>query len=217
MIVLCWFLRHNQYNGFRLEELEALVALEGVDPSSLWRRYKRPQSHSEDQFVFISVPNEHFCSKLMQRSLLIKAFLEVSLSLVILANRFRLRQTCAARRLGYVQSIFCSRVAAFFFPQVWAEGETYEDVLKELQLHQMEVFRKWVNDERTWAFKVEAFGRCLSMEDQRAKMNFFAPLFKGSEKVDLANPDTTLSVAEVRCLLGWPSMFHFVHEQQAVL
>ena len=64
----------------------------------------------------------------------------------------------------------------------------------------MDVFCKWVNDKRTWAFKVDAFGKCLSSDEQRTRMNFFAPLFTGTEKVDLANPDTTLTVAEVRCL-----------------
>ncbi|KAL8424586.1 hypothetical protein Efla_003702 [Eimeria flavescens] len=155
MIVLCWFLYHNDYNGFRLEELEALAALEGLDPASLWKDCKRPSSASEDQFVFVNIPNEEFCLKAMQRSLLIRAFVEV-----------------------------------------WAEGETYNELLQELQTKKIDVFRKWVNSERTWAFRFGAFGKSLSSEDQRAKMSFFSPLFKGDEKVDLASPDTTLTVAE---------------------
>lgn len=91
-------------------------------------------------------------------------------------------------------------ISRFVPSQVWAEGETYDDVLEELHARQMDVFRKWVNDSRTWAFRVEAFGKSLSIEEQRARMNFFAPLFKGTEKVDLARPDTTLAVAEVRSL-----------------
>ncbi|KAL8271312.1 hypothetical protein Esti_004751 [Eimeria stiedai] len=155
MIVLCWFVHHNDYNGFRIEELEALATLEGVDPASLWDGCKRPPSDSEEQFVFVNIPTEDFCLKVMQRSLLIKAFVEV-----------------------------------------WAEGETYEEVLRELQTHKIEVIRKWVNSERTWAFKFGAFGKSLSSEVQKKKMGIFAPLFKGDEKVDLLHPDTTLAVAE---------------------
>ncbi|OEH76651.1 tRNA guanosine-2-o-methyltransferase trm11-like related protein [Cyclospora cayetanensis] len=155
MIVLCWFLRHNSYNGFRLEELEALASLEGVTSASLWSGCQRPDSHSENQFVFVNVPDEAVCHALMKRSLLIKAFIEV-----------------------------------------WAEGETYEAVLQELQGRRMPDFRKWVNADRTWAFKVGAFGKCLSSDEQRRKMTFFASLFKGNEKVDLENPATTLVVAE---------------------
>ncbi|KAL8446014.1 hypothetical protein Emag_004866 [Eimeria magna] len=155
MIVLCWFLHHNDYNGFRIEELEALATLEGVEPASLWDGCKRPPSESEEQFVFVNIPTEDFCFKVMQRSLLIKAFVDV-----------------------------------------WAEGETYEEVVKELQIHKIELIRKWVNSERTWAFKFGAFGKSLSSEVQKQKMSFFAPLFKGDEKVDLSHPDTTLTVAE---------------------
>ncbi|KAL8438108.1 hypothetical protein ACSSS7_000473 [Eimeria intestinalis] len=155
MIVLCWFLHHNDYNGLRIEELEALATLEGVDQASLWDGCERPRSDSEEQFVFVNIPTEDLCFKVMQRSLLIKAFVDV-----------------------------------------WAEGETYEEVVRELQTHKIGVLRKWVNSERTWAFKFGAFGKSLSSDVQKEKMSFFAPLFKGDEKVDLSHPDTTLTVAE---------------------
>lgn len=155
MIFLCWFLHHNDYNGFRIEELEALATMEGIQPASLWSNCGRPCSHSENQFVFVNVPSEDFCMKAMERSLLIRAFVDV-----------------------------------------WAEGVTYDDVLQDLKQNKMDMFTKWINNQRTWAFKVGAFGKSLSSEEQRIKMNFFAPLFKGDEKVDLANPQTTLSVAE---------------------
>lgn len=80
MRALCWYLHHNDYNGFRLEELEALATLQGVEVDSLWEGCERPDSHSEDQFVFVNVPSEQFCIEAMQRSLLVRAFIEVSLT-----------------------------------------------------------------------------------------------------------------------------------------
>ncbi|KYK65225.1 putative methyltransferase-like protein [Toxoplasma gondii TgCatPRC2] len=62
----------------------------------------------------------------------------------------------------------------------------------------LSLFRRYVNDRRTWSFRVKAFGKSLSVEEQREKMNFFAPLFSGKEKVSLEHPDVTLALAEVR-------------------
>ena len=83
MIVLCWFLHHNDYNGMRLEELEALASMAGLRPESLWENCKRPDSHSENQLVYVNIPTEDFCKVAMKRSLLIKAFVEVR-SLILL-------------------------------------------------------------------------------------------------------------------------------------
>lgn len=78
MIVLCWFLHHNEYNGMRIEELEALALMEGVEQNSLWQGCKRPDSAAEEQFAFVCVPSVALCEAIMKRSLLIKAFVEVS-------------------------------------------------------------------------------------------------------------------------------------------
>ncbi|CDJ43018.1 tRNA guanosine-2'-O-methyltransferase TRM11-like protein, related [Eimeria tenella] len=155
MIVLCWFLHHNEYNGMRIEELEALALMEGVEQNSLWQGCKRPDSAAEEQFAFVCVPSVALCEAIMKRSLLIKAFVEV-----------------------------------------WASGVTYEAILKEIKENKMDTFRKWICKDRTWAFRVDAFGKCLSSDEQRQRMNFFAPLFEGNEKVNLSHPDTTLVVAE---------------------
>lgn len=71
----------------------------------------------------------------------------------------------------------------------------------------MDTFRKWICKDRTWAFRVDAFGKCLSSDEQRQRMNFFAPLFEGNEKVNLSHPDTTLVVAEVRARTGLRAFF----------
>lgn len=71
----------------------------------------------------------------------------------------------------------------------------------------VKIFQSYVNDESTWAFRVKAFGKSLSAEEQRSRMNFFSSLFKGTEKVDLQNPDVTLAVVEVRQVflnIGFP-------------
>nr|CEL71150.1 TPA: Methyltransferase-like protein, related [Neospora caninum Liverpool] len=83
------------------------------------------------------------------------------------------------------------------FIEVWAEEQTYPEVLSRMQEPgNVLLFRRYINDERTWAFRVKAFGKSLSVEEQREKMNFFSTLFKGTEKVSLDNPDITLAVAE---------------------
>lgn len=77
---LCWFLYHNDYNGFRLEELEALARSEaGVSTEYLWRHgeLERPSSDSEAQFVYCQIPSEEIAKRILKKSILIRAFIEV--------------------------------------------------------------------------------------------------------------------------------------------
>lgn len=77
---LCWFLYHNDYNGFRLEELEALAQSEGgVSRAYLWRdgELTRPPSDSEAQFVYCQLPSEETAKQILKKSILIRAFIEV--------------------------------------------------------------------------------------------------------------------------------------------
>ena len=84
------------------------------------------------------------------------------------------------------------------FDQVWASGRSYEEVLEAMKTEEKKKeFTTWINKEKPWAFYVGAFGRSLSSEEQREKMNFFSSLFVGDEPVDLHHPETTLVVAEV--------------------
>lgn len=82
--------------------------------------------------------------------------------------------------------------------QVWAEEESYPLLLERMQEgSRRKLFQSYINDESTWAFRVKAFGKSLPAEEQKSRMNLFSSLFKGTEKVDLQNPDVTLAVVEV--------------------
>ncbi|EPR63243.1 hypothetical protein TGGT1_277860 [Toxoplasma gondii GT1] len=116
----------------------------------------RPEEASRKQFVYCHFPSEEAACRILEKSILVRAFIEV-----------------------------------------WAEGETYEEVMEQMQRPEnLSLFRRYVNDRRTWSFRVKAFGKSLSVEEQREKMNFFAPLFSGKERVSLEHPDVTLALAE---------------------
>ncbi|PFH31380.1 hypothetical protein BESB_028150 [Besnoitia besnoiti] len=205
--LLVWFLYHNEYNAFRFQELEALAQEEGVSRAELWGldvpaddasggqalcccpASSSPPAPAPDaapvssspppagsaaaalspsacsalhckashgQFAYCFLPSEAAAGRILKKSILIRAFIEV-----------------------------------------WADEETYPAVLSRmLEPANAARFQSFINDEKTWAFRVKAFGRSLSVDEQREKMDFFACLFKGTEKVSLENPDVTLAVAE---------------------
>lgn len=62
----------------------------------------------------------------------------------------------------------------------------------------MDKFREHVNLEKSFAFKVSAFGKKMTQGEQLQRMNFFRSLFSEKDRVNLYSPDTTLVILEVR-------------------
>lgn len=62
----------------------------------------------------------------------------------------------------------------------------------------MDKFRHHVNSEKSFAFKVSAFGKKLTSPEQIQRMSVFSPLFSKTDRVDIQSPNTTLVILEVR-------------------
>ncbi|SBT40223.1 tRNA guanosine-2'-O-methyltransferase, putative [Plasmodium ovale wallikeri] len=78
--------------------------------------------------------------------------------------------------------------------QIWSEGSSYDEVLKNLMTKKY-LFEETL-DNKKWCFYFNAFGKVINQEEKIKKMNFFKSLLDKYNSVDLLNPDVQLGLLE---------------------
>ncbi|KAL3128217.1 RNA methylase [Cryptosporidium hominis] len=89
-LYLVWFVLHPDYHEFRLQELESLAECFGVEKNKLWvtnlpeyvswhhRKYDRPLANDHSSsFAWVCLPNEDIALRILQRSVLVRGFMQV--------------------------------------------------------------------------------------------------------------------------------------------
>jgi tRNA (guanine10-N2)-methyltransferase len=91
----------------------------------------------------------------------------------------------------------CSRaVIAKFIVELWGQGSSDSSVMEGVRttLPQCDWDQLFLN--KSFSYKVLAYGVQISEEKRRDRMYSFASLFTGTERVDLRNPDYTLYIID---------------------
>ncbi|KAK6590332.1 hypothetical protein RS030_162448 [Cryptosporidium xiaoi] len=171
-LFLVWFVIHPEYHEFRIQEFESLCESCGVKRSSIWN-VEHPSyiSWYEDRYVR-PLDNDHSNS-----------FGWVNLPTEEIAKEI-LKRSVLTRG----------------FLQVWSSSSSHEEtkrILKENPDVKNNYLNKYIFDKNLeFCWKVKSIGKKLTRKEQVDRMNEYGFLFKGTEKINIDNPDLVLGIFE---------------------
>lgn len=170
---LIWFRSHNRYDSCKITELESLVETFGQERGVLWKYDEEHISGETNDTAECRAERLHGRNKKYQGEIFVK-------------GHFENEETC--------KNIISRSILTKGIVEVWAEGECYDDVLKQL-LSKTHLFEKYLTNKK-WSFRFASFRKTLSQEEKIQKMNHFQILFKDYNSVDLRNPDVQIALFE---------------------
>lgn len=173
MSYLIWFRSHKRYDSCKITELESLVEVFGQERGVLWKYDEEYISGETNDTAEYRAETLHRRNEQCQGEIFVK-------------GHFENEETC--------KNIVSRSILTKGIVEIWAEGECYDDVLKQL-LNKTHLFEKYLTKKK-WSFRFASFRKVISQEEKVNKMNHFQVLFKNYNSVDIRNPDVQIALFE---------------------
>ena len=188
----------NKHRDFWLPELVALLRLAGLR-SGGGQGEGDKEEEEEDRSKMPKMPkmevlDEGAALQELQELKELQELQELQDGSPLLPVRFAARRALAAGAAGAAGDAAAKRICqrAVLINRVyeqWASAETYSELVALVRDLDPEVYSAYCAPDASWALQVDAFGRKLTMPEQRERRERFRGVLKFQGPVNLAAPD----------------------------
>lgn len=199
MPYLIWFSSHNKYDDCKISELNSLLEIYGYgkeyDKKGKEKgKEKENDREKKEEYNMNQIELFETVKKSCDRKN--REWEEKFKISRMITNKFRnevfLKINISEEDLWV--NVISRSVLIKGVIELWSEGNSYNEILKELLLKK-DLFEKTLKDKK-WCFCFNSYGKIINQEEKVDKMNFFKILLEPYTNIDLMNPQVQIGLIE---------------------
>ncbi|SOV24469.1 tRNA guanosine-2'-O-methyltransferase, putative [Plasmodium sp. DRC-Itaito] len=196
MPFLIWFSSHNKYDDCKISELNSLLEIYGYRKKEYDEKEKKKENDKEKNEGY-NINHIELFEAVKKSSVRKNIEWEEKFKVSrMITNKFRnevfLKTNISEEDLWV--NVISRSVLIKGVIELWSEGNSYNEILKELLLKK-DLFEKTLKDKK-WCFCFNSYGKIINQEEKVDKMNFFKILLEPYTNIDLINPQVQIGLIE---------------------